>query len=145
MNSRSRPKKRLKVYYRLYTRKKHFTKLLGTSQKKSANFFSFLKTNKTRHRERVQALAGISRSALYAFPVYKAISLHIRICCHSSETRALIANAPNSAQLEGTPYHSPKLHPGPCMDWECGDGQRHRHTDGCGHYISRLGYASREM
>ena len=25
-----------------------------------------------------------------------------------------IANPPNSAQLGGIPYHSPKLHPGPC-------------------------------
>jgi len=49
--------------------------------------------------ERVQALADISRSAL---------------CCHSNETRAPIANPPNSAQLDGTPYHSLKLHPGPC-------------------------------
>jgi len=47
--------------------------------------------------ERVRALADILRSAL---------------CCHSNETRALIANPPNTAQLEGTPYHSPKLHPG---------------------------------
>ena len=46
-----------------------------------------------------QALADISRSVLY---------------CHSNETRAPIANPPNSAQLEGTPYHSPKLHLGPC-------------------------------
>jgi len=37
--------------------------------------------------ERVQALADISRSA---------------ICCHSNETRAQIANPPNSAQLKGT-------------------------------------------
>jgi len=37
-----------------------------------------------------------------------------RLCCHSNETRAPIANPPNSAQLEGTTYHSPKLHPGPC-------------------------------
>jgi len=48
--------------------------------------------------ERVQALADISRSAL---------------CCHSNETRAPIANPPNSAQLEDTSYHSAKLHPGP--------------------------------
>jgi len=48
--------------------------------------------------ERVQALADISRSAL---------------CCHSNETRAPIANLPNNAQPQGTPYHSPKLHPGP--------------------------------
>jgi len=36
--------------------------------------------------ERVQALADISRSAL---------------CCHSNETRAPIANPPNTAELEG--------------------------------------------
>ena len=51
----------------------------------------------------VQALAGISRSAL---------------CCHSNETRALTANLPNSAHLEGTPCHSSKLHPGPCSSAE---------------------------
>ena len=39
-------------------------------------------------RDRVQALADISRSAL---------------CCHSNETRASIANPPNNAQLKGTP------------------------------------------
>jgi len=33
--------------------------------------------------------------------------------CRSNATRAPIANPPNSAQL-GIPYHSPKLHPGPC-------------------------------
>jgi len=36
----------------------------------------------------VQALADISRSVP---------------CCHSNETHALIANPPNSAQLQGTP------------------------------------------
>ena len=36
------------------------------------------------------------------------------LCCHSNATRAPIANPPNSAQLGGIPYHSPKLHPGPC-------------------------------
>jgi len=35
-------------------------------------------------------------------------------CCHSNTTRAPIANPPNSAQLGGIPYHSPKLYPGPC-------------------------------
>ena len=66
--------------------------------------------------ERVQALADISLSAL---------------CCRSNETRALIANPPNRAQLGGTPYHSPKLHPGPCssvgMRWRT-DRQTHRPT-----------------
>ena len=35
-------------------------------------------------------------------------------CCHRNATRALIANPPNSAQLGGMPYHSAKLHVGPC-------------------------------
>jgi len=50
------------------------------------------------HGVGLQAVAHISRSAL---------------CCHSNETRALIANPSHSAQLEGTPYHCAKLHPGP--------------------------------
>jgi len=50
--------------------------------------------------ERVQSLADISRSAL---------------CCHSNETQLhRLQNPRNSAQLEGTPYHFPKLYPGPC-------------------------------
>ena len=49
--------------------------------------------------DRVQALADI---------------LHLALCCHSSKTRAPIANSPNSAQLQGIPYHSPNLHPGLC-------------------------------
>jgi len=32
----------------------------------------------------------------------------------SNETCAPIANPPNSTLLGGSPYHSPKLHPGPC-------------------------------
>jgi len=49
--------------------------------------------------ERVQAVTDVSHSALR---------------CHSNKTSAPIANLPNTAQLEGTPYHSPKLYPGPC-------------------------------
>ena len=65
--------------------------------------------------ERVQAPADISRTAL---------------CCHSNETRAPIANPPNSAQLGSTPYHSPKLHPGPwsSMGMRQGTAQTHRQT-----------------
>jgi len=62
----------------------------------------------------VQALVDISRSALYALAVYRAISLYTCMLSPGNETRAPIANSPNIAQLEGTPYHSPKLHPGPC-------------------------------
>jgi len=62
----------------------------------------------------MQALVDISRSSLYASAVYRAISLHTCMLRPGNETRAPIANSPNIAQLEGTPYHSPKLHPGPC-------------------------------
>jgi len=64
--------------------------------------------------EREQTLADISSSALY---------------CHSNETHALIANPPNSAQLQGTPYRSPKSHLGPYSSigmWRGTD----IHTDG---------------
>ena len=40
--------------------------------------------------------------------------LEFALCCHSNATRAPIANPPNTAQLGGSPYHAPKLHPGPC-------------------------------
>ena len=42
------------------------------------------------------------------------LSLGSALCCHSSATRAPIANPPNSAQLGGSLYHAAKLHPGPC-------------------------------
>jgi len=50
------------------------------------------------------------------------------MCCHSNAARAPIANPPNTAQLWGTPYHSNKLHLGPCSSV----GMRprtDRHTD----------------
>ena len=81
-----------------------------------------------------QVQADISRSALY----YR-----------SNETSALIANPSNSAQLEVTPYHSAKLHPGrTCSNVGMQRGtDRHTdtYTDGRGHYTFRLGYASRKM
>jgi len=54
------------------------------------------------------------------------------LCCHSNATRAPIANPPNSAQLRGIPYHSPKLHPGPCNSvgmWPWTDRQTDKQTD----------------
>ena len=54
--------------------------------------------------------------------------LRSALCCHNNETRAPIANPPNSAQLGGTSYHSAKLHPCPCSSV----GMRSRtgrHTD----------------
>jgi len=67
-------------------------------QKTNLDGSGYIKCQTTHNQsERVQALADISRSAL---------------CCHSSETRASIANPLNSAQLDGTPT-IPRLHPGP--------------------------------
>jgi len=56
-------------------------------------------TSTTPGTERAQALADISCSAL---------------CCHSNKTHTPIANLPITAQIQGTSYHSPYLHPGPC-------------------------------
>jgi len=72
--------------------------------------------------ERVQALADISCLAL---------------CCHSNETRASIANLPNSAQLGGTPYHPTiyiRVH---AVVWECSNGQRDRQT-----HVTNIHFAS---
>jgi len=49
--------------------------------------------------------------------------------CHSNATRAPIANPPNSAQLWGSPYHSPSYIRVRAIVWACGRGQTNRHTD----------------
>ena len=73
------------------------------------------------------------------------------LCCHSNATRAPITNPPNSAQLGGSPYHSPKLHPGPCNSVGMRprtlrtDRQTHRHTDARDHNTFLVVYDSREM
>jgi len=48
----------------------------------------------------------------------------LRVCCHSNETRAPIANPPNSAQLPFPSYIRVRA-----VVWECGEGQSDRHTD----------------
>jgi len=50
------------------------------------------------------------------------------------------ANPPNSAQLGGIPYHSTKLHPGPCNSvgmWPQTDTDRQTHRRAWPQYISR--------
>jgi len=42
-----------------------------------------------------------------------------------------LANLPNSAQLEGTLYHSPSYIQLRAVVWESDEGQTHRHTYGC--------------
>jgi len=71
--------------------------------------------------ERAKALADISRSPLYAFAVYKAKLTY-------KETRALIANPPNGAQLGAPPHIIPSYIRVRAVVWECGDGQTYRDT-----------------
>jgi len=66
----------------------------------------------------------------YTHLQYKRLQAYIRVCFHSSETSAPIANPPNSAQLKGTPYHSPKLHQFPCSSVGMRRGtDRQTHTE----------------
>ena len=67
------------------------------------------------------------------------------LCCHGNETRAPIANPPNSAQLEGTPTILPSYTRVRAVVWECDEGQADRHTDGRDQYTFRIVYDSREM
>ena len=65
----------------------------------------------------------------------------------NAQTRAPIANAPNSAQLEGTRTPSyirvrAVVHVG-MRRWTA--RQTHRQTDGRAQYTFRLGFASRKM
>jgi len=89
-----------------------------------------IEKNKT-GTEQVQALAGISRSALR---------------CHSNEIRAPIVNLRNSAQLRAPTTISPTYIRVRAVVLDCGNGQTHRHIyRRRGHYTFRLRYASREM
>jgi len=57
------------------------------------------------------------------------VQLGFALCCHNNATRTPIANPPNSAQLEGSIYHTPKLLPGPCSSvgvWPQTNRQTHR-------------------
>jgi len=67
------------------------------------------------------------------------------LCCHSNETRAPIANQPNSAQLGGTPTVRPSYIRVRAVVWICGEGETDRHTDARDQYTFRVVYESREM
>jgi len=74
----------------------------------------------------------------------KLVTIWFALCCHSNATLAPIANPPNSAQLGGSLYHAPKLHPGPCSSV----GVRPRtdtHTDARDHNTFCVVYNSRKM
>ena len=63
------------------------------------------------------------------------LTFHIKfVCCHSNKTWEPIANLSNSAQLGGTPYHSPKFHLNLCSSVGMWRGTNtDRRTDGLGH------------
>jgi len=61
-----------------------------------------------------------------------------------SVNREPLANPPISAQLEGIPYHSAKLHPGPCNSVGM-QPRTDRHTDARDHNTFLVVYDSREM
>jgi len=62
------------------------------------------------------------------YAVVRRLQINAALCCHRSETHATIADLPNSAQLGGTSYHSPKLHPGQCSSVEVRQGTVQTHT-----------------
>jgi len=111
-------------------------------------------TTRTSGIERVQALADISRSGYVVVETKPGVGqtdtqTGSAQCCHGNETRAPIANPPNSTQLEGTPYHSPSYIRVSAVVWECGQGQTgtvtQRHTDARDRYTFRVVYDYREM
>jgi len=78
--------------------------------------------------------------------------VRVRVMWPTNAIRAPIENPPNSAQLGGIPYHSPKLHPGPCnsvgmrpLTDRQTDRQTDRHTGARDHNTFRDVYDSCEM
>jgi len=69
-----------------------------------------------------------ANSVFVTYAIYHSLPdiSRLALCCHSNETRALIANLPNSAQLEGTPTIPPTYIRVRAVVWECSEGQ----TDG---------------
>jgi len=72
-----------------------------------------------------EALADISRPAVYAFAVYTNITYFVHVGRHSNEIRAPIANPPTVAQLKGTPTipDPPSYIRIRAVLWECGERQ----------------------
>jgi len=50
-------------------------------------------------------------TAVYGKPI---VVLFVHVCCHSNDVQARNAHTPSNAELEGTLYHSLKLHLGAC-------------------------------
>jgi len=77
----------------------------------------------------ITAVRGINIATATRYRASKALADISRSRYVVNETRAPIANLPNSAQIEGTPTIPPSYIRVRAVVWECGEGQRHRHTD----------------
>jgi len=92
--------------------------------------------NASRHppvtgQQRAQTLPSVRTMSSYR-GMDASLWLVFALCCHSNATRAPIANLPNCAQLGGSLYQAPKLHPGPCSSVGVRlrtDRQTHTHID----------------
>jgi len=90
----------------------------------------------THERRRLATRADPAQPAVRTMSSYRgmdaSLKLGFALCCHSNATRAPIANPRNSAQLEGSLYRAPKLHPSPCSSVGVRprtDTQTDSHTD----------------
>jgi len=108
----------------------------------SANYIGLKRAHAARRKYRMQKIAknspsGHHRTTLSAYIFVRAMcggpgglplgsSTHYK-CCHNNATRAPIASPPNSAQLGGIPYHSPKLIRVRAIVCACGRGQTQTH------------------
>jgi len=89
-------------------------------------------------------LADISRSprCCHVHP----LPIRAAICCHSNETRAPIANPPNSAQLGGTLYRPPTYIRVRAVVWRtAADRHTDRQTDVRDHSILCVVYDTRNV
>jgi len=92
--------------------------------------------------------ASVTRRSLISNARAPPLKLGFALCCHSNATGAPIANPPNSAQLGGSLYHAPKLHPGPCSSVGVQprtDRQTDRHTGARDHNTFCVVYDSCKM
>ena len=75
--------------------------------------------------------------------------IHAALCCRRNETPCIDCKSAQQCTTRWHPYHSSKLHPGPCSSVGMRRGidrhtdeQKHRHTDGHDHYTCHVASAT---
>jgi len=81
----------------------------------------------TRHRANTR-MYSTHWHAINACQVHQ-LPICVALCCRSSKTRMPIKSRPSSAQLGGTPYHSPSYIRVNAVVWACSHRQTDRHTN----------------